>query len=681
MSRECSEQSLAVVVYLSFGEEAGLNRNSDAKSVDTFLDLVGNSCDLRSGSNSIWQPDGNGGAITFLDPSQCVNAIQFIATVVGSTNARVEAGATNAPGPTVSAHFGPIFRAEGPDGRPQVSGEAFHLARQISTYGAPRSAVVTDEFLKLISEDASSPENHLNPLTVLDRTDVYVQNAGVIRIHCISLPDSSSVESRFLEYSDCGFLEAAVSSKDPWATIYYAKRILQIDTSNSLAKSALEGINPAKLGLSTDSDDSYEAHPLFSQMDRQSLRLLIDASDLIERGDGEIVCRHDDTGDAMFIVLQGEVGVVLNGEEPEDIRFGPGRIVGELALALKRRRTATLRTIGQTSLLSINYDVLSKFLREERPETKKIARAFDEFLLNRSLEHISRHARYLAKEKHSPLSDIQHSWDRLTGGAERIQFDWTDSTEISAFDSSFQEPGVYILSSGQLVSTTQAENRSKQLQEQDFPLLYVDLPNAVVNTNHKYRIDTKSGCKNFTIIKLSEGILKSFGPVYFENIVTSIKSQLKSQFMFDVFISYTSNDAHIAGHWKKELENANLRVFMSELDPMNRFKSAIEMALADSLVMMPFVSEKAKRSSGRPNWVQREITYRRDLFGEQQANILPIELNRGIAEDFADGFSAISISGSDGDAIKESIETIMEVREGTRPPPFAAKRSEEPFKI
>jgi hypothetical protein len=90
--------------------------------------------------------------------------------------------------------------------------------------------------------------------------------------------------------------------------------------------------------------------------------------------------------------------------------------------------------------------------------------------------------------------------------------------------------------------------------------------------------------------------------------------------------------------------------------------------------MAPFVSDRATRAEGQAGWVQREIEYRKTLFDEDHCNILPIELTPGLSESFADGFSAISVSGDGSRDVAEAIEAIRAVRQGKRAPPFAAKR-------
>ena len=112
---------------------------------------------------------------------------------------------------------------------------------------------------------------------------------------------------------------------------------------------------------------------------------------------------------------------------------------------------------------------------------------------------------------------------------------------------------------------------------------------------------------------------------------------------------------------------------MSRPEALRRFKSEIEFALAESLVMVPFVSERAAGPDGQAGWVQREIGYRKTLYDEAHSNILPVELTRGLAQSFADGFSAIAVTGDGLDRIGEAIEAIRAVRDGRKAPPYSVR--------
>jgi CRP-like cAMP-binding protein len=438
-------------------------------------------------------------------------------------------------------------------------------------------------------------------------------------------------------------------------------------------------INPSQLVLRARSGDGFEAHPLLSALNRQSLQDLIRAAQLVEREDGETICAQDDPGDAMFIVLKGGIGVAAT--PPPDapaatalpsIRFGEGQIVGELALALNRRRTATLQAIGPTAFLSINYDILRGLL--DSGGAGRLQRVFSDFLLERSLRFLCQSCSYLAKGPDAPLVGIRDPWETIAADAEQFKLNWEQAAATLASEDRFAAPGVYILAGGALIEASQDEIVPKKLDATDLPLVCVNLPGTFVSARHAFHIDPDAGGSIVNVVRISERSLRAFGPTVFARLVEHLKRRLAEQFSFDVFISYSNRDEQIASAWRTALEQAGLRVYMSRPDAMRKFKKEIELALAESLVMAPFVSDRATGPDGQKGWVQREIEYRKTLFDEDHCNILPIELTRGLAAVFADGFSAVAVTGDGLDEVATVVESIRAVKSGAKGPPFATRR-------
>ena len=72
-------------------------------------------------------------------------------------------------------------------------------------------------------------------------------------------------------------------------------------------------------------------------------------------GAGEAIVREGDMSGRFYIITSGEVEVVqqVDGKERQIRRLGPGDHFGEIALLGNRRRTATVRTVTDTSVLSL----------------------------------------------------------------------------------------------------------------------------------------------------------------------------------------------------------------------------------------------------------------------------------------------------------------------------------------
>jgi CRP/FNR family transcriptional regulator len=75
-----------------------------------------------------------------------------------------------------------------------------------------------------------------------------------------------------------------------------------------------------------------------------------------EYKDGEVIFRQGDKGNCMFIIQDGEVEAVAeaDGKELRLRTMGPNDFFGEMALFEKETRTATIRAIQPTRVLTID---------------------------------------------------------------------------------------------------------------------------------------------------------------------------------------------------------------------------------------------------------------------------------------------------------------------------------------
>ena len=75
-----------------------------------------------------------------------------------------------------------------------------------------------------------------------------------------------------------------------------------------------------------------------------------------EYKEGEVIVRQGDTGNCMFVIQDGEVEAVAeaDGRELKLRTLGPNEFFGEMALFEKETRTATIRAIQPTRVLTID---------------------------------------------------------------------------------------------------------------------------------------------------------------------------------------------------------------------------------------------------------------------------------------------------------------------------------------
>jgi len=676
-------QTNAIIVSCDIvGHGAETDLSEQVRRVSELNHCVKATCGPHLATGAVWASGGDGGHVAFLDLALAEASIELIKELFQWANYTTGITNTEQLPLRLSMHFGPVCVIEGADGRRQLVGDGINIAGNLVAIAPPGGVLVTSDLARYIISINKWENALFTKVEFLQQRHIYLKHSRKITtslLHIPSIIDATRVDN---QRSDRALLDAAKRKGDAWETLYYAKRLLQVDSTDADAIGAMSSADPTRMSVEQSRAGEYRAHPLFSQFNRQSLQQFIRASYLIERKDGEIICSQGDTGDAMFIPVQGQIRVVLedykseDGQEaddhPADIILDKGHVVGELALALGAKRTATLQAVGNCALLAINYQAMQSLL-DMKPVNMRLQRSFKEFLLSRTLEHVCRTAPYLALEDGSPFGQVEEPWEVLADDAELLHIDWEQADCISATDEAFAHPGLYILVAGAVIERSQSANVPKNLHSKDLPIVFANFPGDLVTPYHEFQVDSRLDHSGISIIKVGDRAFKSLGPRLFADVLDGLRRQISSQFVFDAFISYTRNDAHVAHSWLEAMEKAGLRVYMSKPEAMSRFKPEIELALVESLVMVPFISNQAKGDGVRDSWVEREINFRKTLFDGDHCNILPVQLSPRVTEHFADGFSSITVSGDGEAAVAEAISTIKSVRIGTTSPPFARK--------
>ncbi|MHC5210661.1 MAG: cyclic nucleotide-binding domain-containing protein [Planctomycetota bacterium] len=72
--------------------------------------------------------------------------------------------------------------------------------------------------------------------------------------------------------------------------------------------------------------------------------------------DGEVIIRQGDEGECMYVILEGQVRVLVgqDGRQVEVATLGPGELVGEMAIFDKEVRSATVVAMGETRALTLD---------------------------------------------------------------------------------------------------------------------------------------------------------------------------------------------------------------------------------------------------------------------------------------------------------------------------------------
>lgn len=106
--------------------------------------------------------------------------------------------------------------------------------------------------------------------------------------------------------------------------------------------------------------------PLFSRVEASRLKFLAFASRRMTFGESQELFCQGDRGDAAYIIIDGEVDVLIEGPEGEIpvARLRKYELVGEIAIIVDVPRTATVRTVGEVTALVISKDLFSRMLKQ-----------------------------------------------------------------------------------------------------------------------------------------------------------------------------------------------------------------------------------------------------------------------------------------------------------------------------
>lgn len=109
-------------------------------------------------------------------------------------------------------------------------------------------------------------------------------------------------------------------------------------------------------------------------------------------GPGQSILRRDEHVDSFFMIVRGEVEIVLQGKKKEDIsvaRLGPGQYFGEVELLRGGQSIASVRAVadGSVELLALQRDDFNNLLKESPLTEEALGRIVQQRLEeNRSLD-------------------------------------------------------------------------------------------------------------------------------------------------------------------------------------------------------------------------------------------------------------------------------------------------------
>ncbi len=106
--------------------------------------------------------------------------------------------------------------------------------------------------------------------------------------------------------------------------------------------------------------------PLFSRIEPAKLKLLAFTSERLNYGEGDVLFRQGDEGDAAFVIIAGKAEVSIETEKGPLVvaTLGDHDFVGEIAILCDVPRTATVTASTPLETLRITKDLFFQLVRE-----------------------------------------------------------------------------------------------------------------------------------------------------------------------------------------------------------------------------------------------------------------------------------------------------------------------------
>jgi hypothetical protein len=603
--------------------------------VDAINKIVRKTITSSDPATVVWCSGGDGGHVVFRGERWQQAAIDLIRDLHQWSSAQQIAL-------RIAGHHGPLFDIVGADGRTQPVGEAINCSGWLLTQVGDEGVVVTDAFRREFEAADSEPPVHFHDSRFIPRS----KSKG----HLLHLMSDQEIRSQW-KIPGTGDWAALVHTKDAlstaenggWDVLYFAKRIWQVkvvdEDEDEGVRDALLSILPRHLRYRDATPVPEDINPILGRLQPEELARFLRLGQLVERRRGEFLCQYGEPGDTMFVILRGSVGVYnADGkgysEEPEP-RYvhRRGEIVGELAYALARNRTADLVALTDVALLSFNNNEVRSRLAGTKAGEAAI-RQVDMYVNYRVLQHVS--AYLLRAGRIDSAATGKPSWDKamakLRGYVTLIDIDPSDiDTPDFQVESWTVSPGpgrhsgVYILTRGTVTDSAGATLRSA-----NFPVLRVDLP-RLPHPGMTYRTPDEP----IQILHIAaEGI---------DELSFTQKNALRSAFQqsiedgsaeyeFDVFLCHSKLDEVVVREIYERLQAAGVRCWFDDDDiaPDSWITEEIDRGLAGSRFVLACLSGNFTKSI----WAQRELRSR--LHGVKQPDtnrLLVLMLNDGDNKD------------------------------------------------
>lgn len=143
---------------------------------------------------------------------------------------------------------------------------------------------------------------------------------------------------------------------------------------------------PAPRAIGLAAQQALAATPLFAGLPSEVLEALVEQLALVLLEVGQPLFREGEPGDALYVIVEGEVSVQASGAPGvETARLGPGAFIGEVALLTDQPQAATVVAVEPSELLRIDRVTLTDVLGEHGDLLRVVLRFVRDRLVDRWL--------------------------------------------------------------------------------------------------------------------------------------------------------------------------------------------------------------------------------------------------------------------------------------------------------
>lgn len=585
------------IVSCDIRGHSGSDGRDQVHRVGKINQLVRDAIEAAPPGAVVWSSGGDGGHVVFRYRQWQQPVVDLVANLLAWSRA-------DGVPLRITCHAGQVCDITGADGRVQLVGGGINYSGWLLEHLRADHVVVSDEFRRGFDDvEIALPVRFQKPRPVPSR------NFPTYLLWLMTLDGSEAdwpVEMQG-ELARLNHSPTPADDGDSWDTLYFAKRVWQMNSADKTVTAKLRRV-AGNLWYRDPKDQRRKANPLLSRLKAEELAAVVRLGQLVERREGEVICRFDDPGDSLFVILRGQVGVYnsegkgYQGEAAARHHHGAGEIVGELVFALARNRTADLVAHTDVAMLSFNNeDVQSRLLGSD--VDKSAAEQFQGYINERILEHVSDNVTYLlGPGRDGPLSIGPDADDDPLQPLRR----YCEVIPLGAFDVSLDSievpgdgaKGICILVSGAVRAADDTELHGK-----DFPVLWADLPRLEVEPVTYTNLD-----RSAKVLRIDAKGVDNLSHRQHDALVREFPKALgrqRSRFSHDVFLCHASADKAVVLSVRRRLEERGLRCWYDDVDlrPGDRAVSVIGEGVRNSRRLLVFASPAFLES----RWANLEV--------------------------------------------------------------------------